>query len=159
MVTPENSLFKFCFYSFFLSLIFFLNACLGLTHKHRINVHIQAARYLNPDVQGEASPVGLTFYELKNNTLFDKVAFFKLQDGSIEALQGTLIDQRSFMIRPEEQLNFKYLLSSDARYLGVVVAYRHLTFSEWKKIVTLNAKTIKRINIVLGSNSFMINTP
>lgn len=133
-----------------------LSACLFFQRMHYIKVKIQAARYLNPDIHGEASPVSLTFYELRNNTLFDKVAFLKLQDNSTKALENTLIDQRSFMIRPEEQLNFKYMLSSDARYLGIAIGYRHLLYSEWKKVIVLNDKSVKCLNILLGANSFVV---
>jgi type VI secretion system protein VasD len=138
-------------------LILVLNACLLMKSTHVINVHLQAARYLNPDIKGEASPIEVTLYELRNNTLFDKVDFFKLQDNSLEALNGSLIDQRSLTIRPKERIRFKYHLSPKTRYLGIVAGYRHLAFSEWKKLVDLKEKSIKHINILLGASSFSID--
>ena len=140
-----------------LCLMLSLSSCFFAKHIHPIHVNIQAARYLNPDIHGEPSPVRLTFYELRNNTLFDKVEFFTLQDNSAAALQQTLIDQRSLMIRPKMQMNFTYQLSDDARYLGIVVSYRQLLYSEWKKIIVLYEKPVKHLKIFLASNSFVIN--
>jgi type VI secretion system protein VasD len=126
--------------------------------KDDINVHVQAAHYLNPDAIGNPSPIKVTLYELKNNTVFKQANFFKLQDSPLDALSGTLIDQRSFMIRPNEQLHFKYSFSSETRYVGIVVGYRQQSFSEWKKIIQINNNHVKHMNIILDSSSFIVST-
>lgn len=138
-------------------LFFCLNACSFFAKPQTIKIHIKAANYLNPDITGEASPVKLTFYALKNNTLFDKVNFFKLQDNPIQALGGALIDERSMMIRSDEQLSFTYQFSPDTRYLGIIAAYRQLAFAEWKKVVSLSSDHIKKVNVILGANSLAID--
>jgi type VI secretion system protein VasD len=133
-----------------------LNGCSLLSHAPQMNISIKSARYLNPDVDNDASPLVLKIYELKNSLQFDQVDFLELSNHAISVLKDTLIDQHVIVVRPNENSHLSLTMSPQTRYLGITAAYRYLIFSDWKKMIAVNRSSMTHIDIFLGTNSFTV---
>ena len=100
-------------------------------------VNTQAVTYLNPDVNGRASPLVVTIYQLKNAYNFKQADYESLSNNSAKALGGDLIDQSSVEIRPGSKNSTNLTLSPNANYLGIMAAYRNINNGVWHEVVQL----------------------
>lgn len=148
-------MFKLYFkFSLFLSALMLLSACSTPT----ANLKIDAVSYLNPNVYGQASPVVITLYQLKNDYAFQQSDYNTLMLNSSSVLGEDLIDKNAFEIRPNGHLQVKQNLYPNTQYLGIVAGYRHPAGGGWYKVVKLKkpGKAIK-LHINLESNEFIVS--
>ena len=113
---------------------FLLTGCAG-TSGVNANVRVAAASYLNPSDSGEASPVTLTFYELKSLAAFKQADYFDLDSSAASVLNSDLIDKQSIEVRPGEVVKHSLLLSEGVKYVGITAGYRNIDQSVWRATV------------------------
>lgn len=110
--------------------LFLLGGCtsLGKTNAKKdaeVDVHLIADADINQDVLGIPSPVRLSFLQLTSEIEFRQMMQMNTDDiPYTEFLGKSVLDETNVMIRPDQMLDFKLPLNEEARYLGVVAAYR-----------------------------------
>jgi type VI secretion system protein VasD len=105
---------------------------------------IGASTDVNPDSDGRASPVVVRFYQLRTEGEFTDARFFPLYDHEKDVLGQGLISRDEFTLSPGGHLEQALPVSPEARYFGVLVAFREQT-AEWHAVVPITPKSIKRI--------------
>jgi type VI secretion system protein VasD len=137
---------KYCFRSIALLLtVILLMACSSTPKPPQVLTHIQAANYLNPNLDNQASPVVLTFYQLKSPETFKGADFFALYNKPTETLGADLLDKREVEVRPEKLVELEQNMAPNATHIGIVAAYRNPDVAQWKQLLEIpaNSKKIK----------------
>lgn len=102
--------------------------------KQVIALSLTAASDLNPDVNGRASPVAVTIYQLASTSGFRKSDYRSLTENNMAVLGKDLLEVNTITIRPGQTLNLEYPVSKGERGFGVVVGYRIIDTSGWQLI-------------------------
>lgn len=129
------------------------SGCALFSSTPHANITLQSARYLNPDINGRASPVVITFYQLKNDYTFKQADSTSLMANSAQILGNDLIDKNTIEVRPNSTQTIKQDLDPAAQYLGIVAAYRNSTTESWHKVLKLDTKHGKRADITISLQS------
>ena len=104
-----------------------------------IRLVLQAASDVNPDAANRPSPVVVRLYLLKGDGLFNATDFFAVYDDEKTALKDDLVARSTeFTLRPGESATVpEFLPGGDARFLGVIAAYRDYRNAQWRLVVPL----------------------
>jgi len=122
------------------------------------NLDVQAARYLNPDVNGRPSPLVMTIFQLKKSDAFRQASFETLMDNSGAVLQTDLIDKQTYEMQPGHHRPIALTLGDDTKYLGVVAAYRNIGQARWMRLIPIKGDLEKQtIHINLESQSVTVH--
>lgn len=100
---------------------------------------------VNPDDGGRPSPVVLRVYQLKDDAAFRNADFFAIFDNEQATLAASLIDRKEFELAPGDSRTIDFPVSGDAKFLGVVAAFRDIRNSEWRALVSAPKKSYKNI--------------
>lgn len=87
---------------------------------------------VNPSASKRPSPVMVRVYELKANALFESTDFVSLFEKDQQALGAELLSREEFVLRPNDVKAINKTLSPDAKYIGVVAAFRDLERARWR---------------------------
>ena len=87
---------------------------------------------VNPDSRKRPSPVIVRVYELKSTALFESTDFVTLFEKDQATLGGELLSREEFVLRPNDVKAVNKTLSSDAKFIGVVAAFRDLERARWR---------------------------
>lgn len=101
---------------------------------------------VNPDSRKRPSPVIVRVYELKSTALFESTDFVTLFEKDQATLGGELLSREEFVLRPNDVKAVNKTLSSDAKFIGVVAAFRDLERARWRvaaPVVANKANTMK----------------
>jgi type VI secretion system protein VasD len=120
----------------------------------KLSISVVAARRLNPDIRGRASPVVVRLYELKSVAPFDSADFMSLYEKDRSVLGSELVAREEFMLEPGESKAIDKLLAPEVRCLGVVVTFREIERAQWRGVVNLvpgkdNAVVIKLEDVLV----------
>lgn len=98
---------------------------------------------INPNNNGDASPVELKVFELEDDSMFMSASYDQLLDDYKKALKSNYVDDYDYVLLPGQ---FKFIdqikLDEDTRYIGVMAFFADPEQSDWKKVVKL--KTLGR---------------
>ncbi len=87
---------------------------------------------INPNVNGEASPLELRVYQLSDNDAFNQASFLQLYDDDQGALKSGLVSTRHLpSILPGEYRVKAFPISLETRYIAVVGSFAN--YREAKK--------------------------
>ena len=111
-----------------------LNGCTS-PNAIQANMNVQAAKYLNPDVNGRASPIEVSFYQLKTPFAFNQANFYKLQDNAAAVLQDNLVDKNTIEIRPNQQRVYKLSLPMSVHFVGITAGFRSMDHAKWRALI------------------------
>ena len=110
-----------------------LTACASQPPKPvQTQATVIASADVNPDSSGRASPVVVRIYQLRGDAQFNDAGFFALYDNEQATLGSSLIMRDERTLFPGQQVRLDLALSPDARFLGVVAAYRDMRASRWR---------------------------
>ena len=101
----------------------------------KIPLTIAASTDANPDATGRASPVVLRVYQLKGDASFRSADFFGLFDDEQKVLGPDLLGREEFVLAPAENRDITATISSDARFVGAVAAFRDIRNAQWRALV------------------------
>lgn len=135
-----------------------LQGCAALSPASKLtklDIRLDASEQLNPDVNGRPSPVVVRLMELRHPVAFKNADFFSLYQQPRETLMPDLVAVEEIELRPGETRELKLSANPESRYLGVIVAYRDLTESEWRTTIALKAKRINSIVLELEENGLV----
>lgn len=117
-----------------MSLLVLVSCAAPAAKKNNVSLTLVASPNLNPDINGRASPLSLTFYQLKNSSSFKKSDYMSLVENSKSILGRDLVATNTLTIRPGQTLVFDYSVSEGERALGIVAGYRVIDSSGWQLV-------------------------
>lgn len=100
----------------------------------------------NPDAENRPSPVVVRLYQLKDDAAFKDADIFALFDKEQATLAAALVSREEFELAPGEHRSVDLQLSHDARFVGVVAAYRDIRNAQWRAQIGAPDKGL--VNIV-----------
>lgn len=106
---------------------------------------VTARADVNPDESGRPSPVVLRIYQLKDDAAFKDADFFAIFDNEQATLAANLIDRKEFVLAPGDSRTIDFPVSGDAKFLGVLAAFRDIRNAEWRALVDAPRKTYKNL--------------
>jgi len=95
----------------------------------------------NPDIHGRPSPVVVRVFELKGDAEFITADFFSLYDREKETLGSSYIQREEYVLQPGEKREVLMPMSRDARFVGVIAAFRDIRSARWRVISTAPRRT------------------
>jgi type VI secretion system protein VasD len=120
-----------------------LVACASAPPKPVVTrIQMAATEDINPDAQGRASPLVVRVYQLRTDAEFSGAQFFQLYDHEMEALGASLISRDEYLLTPTAQILKELPVSPEARFFGVLAAYRDST-AQWRAVVAIPPKPVK----------------
>ena len=102
-----------------------------------VELILSVSEKANPTESGRPSPVHLRVFELSNVTAFETADFFELQAG--DGAKAETVESNEYVLLPGEVRVVRKRAATDARFIGVVAAYRDLEGSVWRASVPLPA--------------------
>ena len=118
------------------AVMFVTIACASAPPKPaRTRLTVAATADTNPDVNGRPSPVVVRVYQLKADTAFNGAEFFALFDDEMMVLGPDLIGRSEYTVAPSERRTLELDVSADAKFVGVIAAYRDIRNAQWRTIV------------------------
>jgi type VI secretion system protein VasD len=115
-----------------------------------LNGNIVASPALNQDARNRASPVVVRMYELKSSALFEAADFVSLYDKDQATLGAEMIGRDEVVVRPgETQAIAVKTLPADAKFIGVMAAYRELERARWRVLVPVAPNKVNLLTIQL----------
>jgi type VI secretion system protein VasD len=121
-----------------------------------------ASADVNPDSQGRPSPVVVRIYQLRGDAQFNDAGFFALFDNEKSTLGEDLIMRDERTLFPGQSAPLSLALAPDARFLGVVAAYRDIRSSRWRAVVGVPEKSLlkllakRRVSVQIGRDAVTI---
>jgi type VI secretion system protein VasD len=124
---------------------------------------LSASEDVNPDSTGRPSPIVVRIYQLRGDTEFNNADFFALYEKDKEILGASLVAREEKTLFPGQQLETDVPLSSEARFVGAVAAYRDLGASRWRALMGKPEKSLlkvlakQRIYIRVGKDAITLS--
>lgn len=121
-----------------------------------------ASADVNPDSEGRPSPVVVRIYQLQGDAEFNDASFFALFDNDKATLGSSLIMRDERTLFPGQKTPLNLALAPDARFLGVVAAYRDIRSSRWRAVVGVPEKSLlkllakRRVSVQIGKDAVTI---
>lgn len=101
----------------------------------QLTVELTTQNNINPNVNGEASPLELRIYQLSDNDAFDQATFLQLYSDDQSALKSGLISTRHLQsILPGESRTENFPLSLETKYIAVLGAFANYREAKSKAI-------------------------
>lgn len=113
--------------------------------------------HLNPNADGDPSPIIVRLYELKSAGNFKNSDFFSLFDNESSALGDDLVARDELRFNPNETKTINRELDPATRYLGVLAAFRDLDNSSWRAVKQITEHQLNAYTILLGRNDISIS--
>lgn len=103
----------------------------------RLTLTVNALPGVNPDGRGQAAPIVVRVYELKDDGAFVAADFFSLQTQDKTMLADDIVRRDEFLLRPGERKRISRRADPATTTIGVLAAYRDLPNSVWREIHAL----------------------
>lgn len=114
-----------------------------------VELHFHAIAGLNPGANGQAAPVRVRIFELKNAATFGRSDYFALADHAQSTLGLDLLDQDEVMVQPGQQLSIQRDLDPSTRQIGLLVGYRELDRAQWRTVLNVPPRQYTEYQISL----------
>jgi type VI secretion system protein VasD len=121
-----------------------------------LRVDVAAASNANRGPSGQGLPVVVRLYELSAQGAFSSADFFSLYNDQAGALGGELVASEEMNLAPGADRLLAKPLSPDARYLGVLAAFRDIDNAQWRALVPLAAETNNTLGVIIGADAIRI---
>ena len=124
--------------------------CLGLIlfaacpkEPVRVNMTVNAAADINPDIAGKPLSVVVRVYQLKDKGRLESADYSAILKSDTQALAGDLLENTERILQPGAQEIFDVRVNPAANYLGVVALFRNPAGDNWRKIIPIRGKVQK----------------
>ena len=114
-----------------------------------VQLHVHAIAGRNPGANGQAAPVRVRIFELKNAATFSRSDYFALADRAQSTLGLDLLDQDEVMVQPGQQLSVQRDLDPSTRQIGLLVGYRELDRAQWRTVINVPPRQYSEYQISL----------
>lgn len=114
---------------------------------------------LNPNADGESSPVVVRVYELKSVQAFNQAEFFQLYDDDTKTIGADLVAKDEYEIAPGTTKKIKKTTPDDTAYVAVLAGFRDIDSATWRASapVTKNKENIVTINLSALAVTLSVN--
>jgi type VI secretion system protein VasD len=89
---------------------------------------------VNPDASGRASPIVVRVYQLREDSKFAGADFFALFDDDQKLLGADALAREEFELNPGEHRDVEFAVQPDAKFVGVLAAYRDIRNAQWRAL-------------------------
>jgi len=103
----------------------------------RMEAKVEASEDLNPDYDGQASPLVVRMYQLKSPVAFNNATFFALYDSDVAELGDDLKGKEELELRPGDKLELEREFKPETRYVGFIAGYRDIDNASWRAVAEL----------------------
>jgi len=117
----------------------------------KLDLTLEGSPELNPDLNGRPSPIVLRPMALKHPVAFEHADVFSLYQRPREALAPDLVTVEELELRPGESRELKLSVDEDARFVGVVAAYRNLPETSWRFVIPVQEQSTTRSTLALDA--------
>jgi type VI secretion system protein VasD len=122
------------------------------------HVEITASADVNPDATSRPSPVVVRIYQLNQDSAFNGADFFALYDGAEKVLTAQLVGTpREVVVAPSERKTIDLEVLPEARFIGVLAAFRDIRSAQWRAIAPSGSKdiaiSVQRARVIIGAGS------
>jgi type VI secretion system protein VasD len=101
-----------------------------------------ASEQVNPDASGRASPIVVRLFQLRDDDAFATAEFFDLYQKEKEVLGESLVVRQEYVLAPGETRDLEIPLDKQARYLGVIAAFRDIRAAQWRAVTRAPEKKL-----------------
>ena len=105
--------------------------------SRQLQLAIEAGDLLNPDTMNRPSPVVVRVYLLRAEITFGAADFYSLFERDAATLGADLLAREELQLRPGRVVSINREFPPEARFLGVVVAFRNVERSTWRALSNL----------------------
>ena len=120
---------------------------------------IAASQDINPNPQGVASPVSVRVYQLTLPQAFQNADFFQLYRDDAATLGSAMLGRDEVVVAPGQKLQVTESMKPDARYIGVLVAYRDIDRANWRASASVPSNQTTMFEVKLDKLKVMLNGP
>ena len=103
----------------------------------QLQLAVQAGDGINPDDLNRPSPVVVRIYLLRAEITFGSADFFSLFERDSATLGADLLAREELQLRPGRVVSINREFPPEARFLGIVVAFRNVEKSTWRALSSL----------------------
>jgi type VI secretion system protein VasD len=114
---------------------------------------IEASGNLNPNVDGQPSPLLVKFYELKSLSAFTKADFMALYDKDQGTLGSELVQKHEVILQPNEKKTLHFEPTDDTRAIGAFAVFRKYEQARWRASVNFPPHETTVVHVSVGANS------
>jgi type VI secretion system protein VasD len=142
----------------FIQLLILIILMCAISGCSSISAKITAAANINPDINGQPSPVAISIFELRDASAFERADFFTLYSNATNGLGHALLYQKSLVVTPGQTLTVDIPYVQGAHFVGYIAAYRNVKHVVWRGKVALYPKTLsgQTIRVVLSNRGLVI---
>ena len=134
-----------------------LSGCASILPAHSVSASVSAANNANPNVNRQASPVVVMFYQLKGINAFNGSDFATLYQNPQQALGKDYISEGQVEVAPGQTVVYEDKLDPKATYLGIVAAYRNIGSSIWRRSVKFQSTwATETLKVHVGRNKVTV---
>ncbi|MBY0462870.1 MAG: type VI secretion system lipoprotein TssJ [Alphaproteobacteria bacterium] len=141
---------------FLLTCAFLLTGCSLFTDPNKLSLSVCGNADLNPDVNGQPSPVDVLLFQLKNSQHFEGEEFLELYQNSKKSLGPDLIAQTRFVIKPNECMKKDLTLDPLTKFIGIVVAFQNIDKAHYKQVFIREKIPDTGLNLKLTTDDLMV---
>jgi type VI secretion system protein VasD len=106
----------------------------GPPKQDKARMTLVAQSQVNPDASGRPSPIVVRIYQLKSEDKYAAADFFALFDDDQKTLGADLVGREEAELAPGETRELQFPVSRDAKFLGVLAAFRDIRNSRWRVV-------------------------
>lgn len=147
---------KFRYVLLMIGLTLNLTGCFFSSSPSVLNATVETGHFLNPNVYNHSSPVVVTFYQLKSETIFQQVNFFSLYGNAEKTLGSDLLDKYELEVRPEKAQEINFSLSPTVNFIGVVAAFREPDHTQWRQVIPIKPGKDIHLQVAVNAQSIMV---
>jgi type VI secretion system protein VasD len=122
-----------------------------------VQLQIDASNTVNPGNNGEASPIMLKIYELRESSSFNTADFFALFNNDKAILGGDLVRKSELILKPGESKSLEIKPGEDVQSLGFFAAFRQLDNAQWRTSVKIEKNQTQLVGIRLVGNQVTLD--
>ncbi|MES9906484.1 MAG: type VI secretion system lipoprotein TssJ, partial [Sedimenticola sp.] len=104
-----------------------------------VEMNFLSSIHLNPNTQGQSSPIVVRYYELKSTAVFESSDYFDLTDPDKNLLANDLLGRDEIEVPPGTEQTVHRELDIATQFIGIVAAYRDLEQSRWRAVLPITA--------------------
>lgn len=144
------------------TLILFLAACAAAPPPppptvHPLEITLNAAADVNPDIDNRPSPVIVHLLELSAIDEFNRADYFALTSNDASALGGDVMNKTEIILTPGSSKTLKLEVDQKVAYIGLVAGYRDIDNSRWRLSQEIVPGTNRSLSATIGKQQVSIN--
>lgn len=105
-----------------------------IKEQSTLDLRITVSSGVNSDDRGQANPIEVRIYELKDTSGFESADFFSIKDRDKEILMDSLLSRKDFIFRPGEEKKIRGKSNTRTTAIAVFAGYKDLPKSVWRKV-------------------------